>query len=106
MSTKSKSYASQISDAQVMLAGLISNKDKLEKRGITSEFILSLGASLNNAIDKNNEQEKLKADLKTATATLDSLLSQILKMMSEATKLVKLEIPKEQWIEFGIKTKR
>ena len=106
MSIKSKSYAEQISNVQVMMAGLKANQEKLEKRGITGEFILSLGSTLNSAIDKNSEQEKLKADLKSATAALDYTLSQMSKMMSEATKLVKLEMPQEQWKEFGIQAKR
>ena len=104
--SKSKSYAVQISNAQVMLSGLKANQEKLEKRGITDEFVTSLGSVLNNAIDKNNEQEKLKADLKSSTASLDAFLSQMAKLMSEANKLVKLEMPQEQWKEFGIQAKR
>ncbi len=106
MSTKSKSYAEQISNAQVMVAALKSNQVNLEKRGITNEFVSSLEKVLNDAIAKNNEQEKLKADLKAATAALDVMLAQIIKMMSEASTVVKLGIPREQWKEFGIKAKR
>jgi hypothetical protein len=106
MSAKSKSYAVQISNAQVMLAGIKANLGLLEKRGITDEFASSLEGLLNDSIAKNNEQEKLKADLKSATAALDVLLTQMLKSMSEATTVVKMEIPKEQWKEFGITAKR
>jgi hypothetical protein len=106
MSTKSKSYAVQISDAQTMSAGLKANLEALKKRGVTKKFIASLDTTLNSAIAKNNEQEKLKADLKASTAAVETLLAELNKMMSEATKVVKLDTPKEQWKEFGIVAKR
>ena len=106
MSAKSKSYAVQISNAQVMSAGLKANLEALKKRGLSDEFIVTLDKTLTGAIEKNNEQEKLKADLKTATAALEALLTELSKTMSEATKVVKLDIPKEQWKEFGIVAKR
>jgi seryl-tRNA synthetase len=96
MSTKSKSFATQINDAQVMYAGLKSNIETLKKRGINDEFITSLDHILSNAIQQNNEQERLKAQLKIATATLDTSLSDLNNLMTEAVKVVKLDIPKEQ----------
>jgi hypothetical protein len=106
MSTKSKSYAQQIDSAQVMLAGLKANQATLEKWGITVEFVTGLETTLNNAIAKNNEQEKLKADLKAATAALNEFLAEMKKAVSEAATVVKLEMPKEQWKEFGVAAKR
>jgi cell fate (sporulation/competence/biofilm development) regulator YlbF (YheA/YmcA/DUF963 family) len=106
MSAKSKSYATQISDAQVMYAGLKSHIETLRKRGITDEFITSLNRTLSDVIEKNNEQEKLKANLKTATAALEALMTDLNGIMTEAVKVVKLDTPKEQWKEFGITSKR
>jgi len=106
MANKSKSYAKQIDDAQVMLAGLKSNIDALAKRGMTAEFVANLETGTANAIAQNNAQEKLKADLKMATASLDATLATIQKAMSEATKVVKLELPQPQWKEFGIHAKK
>jgi len=103
---RTKSYAEQISNAQVMLSGLNKNLETLGRRGMTEEFITSLEKNLNNAIAKNNEQEKLKADLKTATAALEKTLTAIAASMSEASKVVKLEIPQGQWKEFGMIAKR
>ena len=106
MRVQSKSYAEQINNAQVMTAGLKANSSVLEKRGATAEFITGLETTLNSAISKNNEQEKLKADLKASTAALDKLLVDLKKMMGEAVTVVKLEMPQEQWKEFGIQAKR
>jgi hypothetical protein len=106
MSSKSKSYAAQVSNAQVMATALKSNMDKLQKRGMSEEFVASLDRSLNNILVQNSGQEKLKADLKSTTAVLHALLQQLNQMMREATKMVKLEIPQTQWKEFGITDKR
>ena len=106
MSTKSKAYAEQISDAQVMKAGLTANLNELQQRGITPQFIDTLDKHITNSIAQNNVQEKLKADLKAATAALENMLKELNTTMSEATKVVKLQIPQEQWKEFGIKAKR
>jgi SOS response regulatory protein OraA/RecX len=106
MSTKSKAYAEQISDAQVMKSGLKAHLDELQQRGISPQFIDTLEESINSSIEQNNAQEKLKADLKAATATLETLLKKLDASMSEATKVVKLQMPQEQWKEFGIKAKR
>ncbi|MDR1678162.1 MAG: hypothetical protein LBR81_00055 [Prevotellaceae bacterium] len=103
---KPKSYAELISDAQVMATGLKTHLDELKKRGMTEEFITALEATLNNAIAKNNEQEKLKADLKVATVALDSMLTDMSASMTEAVNVVKLTLPQPQWIEFGITAKR
>jgi hypothetical protein len=104
--SKSKSYAQQIDNVQVMLAGLKANTSALEKRGITAEFITGLETTLNNTIAKNNEQEKFKADLKASTVALNGLLTRLKNSMSEATTVIKLEIPQPQWKEFGIKARR
>jgi hypothetical protein len=104
--SQKKSYAERISEAQVMVSGLDKNLETLGKRGMTAEFISALKSSVNDAIARNNEQEKLKADLKTATAALDKTLSDIAVSISEAKKVVKLATHKEQWKEFGIAAKR
>ncbi|MDR2145815.1 MAG: hypothetical protein LBE91_05075 [Tannerella sp.] len=106
MSAKSKSFATQINNAQVMSAGLKANLEALEKRGINEEFIAVLDANLNSIIERNNAQERLKAELKTSTAALEALLTDLNKTMTEAVKVVKLGAPQEQWKEFGITAKR
>ena len=106
MSTKSKAYAEQISDAQVMKAGLAAHLDELQQRGISPQFIDTLDEQTNKAIEQNNVQEKLKADLKAATAALETMLKGLNASMSEATKVVKLQMPQQQWKEFGIKAKK
>jgi flagellar capping protein FliD len=54
----------------------------------------------------NDEQEKLKADLKSKTDALNTKMEELTKKYSEAKKVVKLEFPQTQWMEFGISDKR
>ena len=101
-----KSFAEKINNANVMFAALNAHIDQLSQRGMNAKFIESLGEEARKANAQNVVQEKLKADLKSATATLNSTITKIDLAMSEAKKVVKLAIPKEQWLEFGITAKR
>lgn len=102
----SKSIASNIQDAEMMLVGLKANTTEVEKRGVDSAFIAKLEEEVKTLKTKNAEQEKLKADLKTKTEEVNTSESKVSKTMSEAKKVVKLAIPQSQWKEFGINDKR
>ena len=101
-----KSYAEKINSAQVMLSGLSGHLNELASRGINADFIAALKTATETAIAQNSVQEKLKADLKNSTASLNATLAKVDAAVSEAAKLVKLTLPKEQWLEFGIAAKR
>lgn len=101
-----KSYAERISAAQVMSAGLSANLERMGRRGIDEDFLNTLVEGTNASIVLNNEQEKLKADLKKKTEELDQQLSVVNKQLSEARKVVKLEFPQSAWKEFGIDAKK
>jgi len=100
-----RSYAEVVSKAQVMLSGLKTH-DELARRGIDTAFITNLETKIGSSIGLNNEQEKLKADLKSKTAQLDSEISSMNALVSEAQKVVKMDIPKDQWKEFGVLVKQ
>ncbi len=101
-----KTFAETMNNAQLMASALKTNLETLKKRGMTQEFIDAFEASVSSIIAKNVEQERLKADLKTATAAIDTLLKQLDTQMKEAVKVVKLDIPQSQWKEFGIQAKK
>ena len=100
-----RSYAEVVSKGQVMLSGLKAHNE-LARRGIDAAFIANLETRVNSSIELNNEQEKLKADLKSKTAQLDSEISSMNALVAEAQKVVKMDIPKDQWKEFGVLVKR
>ena len=100
-----QTYAEKVNKVKLMLSGLTANKEKLARRGLDDSFIESLTASYESAIRLDNEQEGLKARLKEKTSELDSLMKELEKKHSESKKIVKIDIPKESWIEFGINDK-
>lgn len=101
-----KSYAETISQAQVMATGLNNQSAEVAKRGIDADFIKKLEKTRTDAINLNDEQERLKAELKSKTETLDTKMKELGAMLSEAKKIVKIAIPQSGWREFGIEDKR
>jgi hypothetical protein len=87
MSNRSYSYAEQINDTKVMLAGLKAQIECLGKRGV------------------DNDQEAMKARQKEISALLREKMKELRKRHNLAKKIVKMEIPQESWKEFGIKDK-
>lgn len=104
---KSKvSYAEMISRTQVMVTALKANAEQVAKRGIDEPFVTEMEQFRQEAKTLNDEQEKLKADLKTKTDVLNTKMEALTKKYSEAKKVVKLDFPQTQWKEFGIEDKR
>lgn len=101
-----KSYAEQISKAHVMLAGLKGNAAQVARRGLDETFLDKLETDRLTASTFNDEQEKLKADLITKTAQLESKLVELGNQVSEAQKIVKMDFDQTKWREFGIEVKR
>ena len=103
----SKTYAERINDAQVMYAGLLNNEAEAAKRGWSVDKTRQeLGGTREAVITLNDEQERLKAELKTKTAEVNAKMAQLDALMTEARKIVKLGFPQTQWREFGISDKR
>lgn len=104
MSTRS--FAQRINDAEVMHSGMVNNMETAASRGWSEEKNEHLMAIRNEAIQLNDEQEKLKAELKMKTAELNAKETQLEESMKEAKGVVKLAFPQTQWKEFGITDKR
>ena len=101
-----RSYAEVINDAKLMVSGLKSNTDRVSKRGLDKDFISKLESIMVKSQTLDNEQEDLKAKLKTKTSELDNEMMELEKLMSESKKVVKLEMPQETWQAFGITDKK
>lgn len=107
MATKAKkSFAEVIMQAQLMTTGLKNQSEAVAKRGIDADFISAMEKKREEAIALNEEQERLKAELKTKTDQLNNKLEELLSDLSESRKLVKIAIPQVGWKEFGIEDKR
>jgi predicted nuclease with TOPRIM domain len=100
------SYAEKINSAKVMLAGLKQYADRVGKRGIDADFIAGFETMQRNSMELDNQQEDLKAKLKQKTAELDDQIKALDGKLSEALKVVKLEMEKESWKAFGVQASR
>ena len=101
-----KTYAESINLTTVLVSGLKANSERVSKRGISTDFVSNLETNLNDVKNLNNEQETLKANLKSKTDSLNKKMDDMNALVDEAKKVVKLEFDKTQWKEFGIEDKR
>ena len=101
------SYAEKINNAQLMQTGMLNNETEVAKRGWSVDKTRQeLGGTREAVVALNDEQERLKAELKTKTAELDAKMAQLDALMNEAKKVVKLGFPQTQWKEFGVTDRR
>jgi uncharacterized small protein (DUF1192 family) len=100
------SYAEDIKSAEVMSAGLKNNAAQVAKSGLDEAFATGLDSKRSRVVALNNEQERLKADLKEKTETLATELAELNATVMLARKKIKLDFPKARWVEFGIDATR
>ena len=100
------SYADQINAARLLLGGLKNQGKVLAKRGLDDAFAVNFDTVLADAQKLDGEQEGLKSRLAEKTAELTAKLEEVAKASSEVKKLVKLDLPKVSWKEFGISDAR
>ena len=96
------SYADQINAGRLLLNGLKNQGKVLAKRGLDDTFTGNFDTLLADAQRLDGEQESLKARLAEKTASLTTKLEEVSKAAAEVKKLVKLDLPRESWKEFGI----
>ncbi len=101
-----QSFAETVNVAKLKSAGIRAHLDKLSSRGLDGNYATELDTQRSTVETLNNEQEALKAAQKTKTAELDAALLVLKQKNSEADKLIKLTLPQEVWVEFGITAKR
>lgn len=101
-----QSFPDVMNDSRLMIAGLKQNGEQLSRRGLDAEF-LSGYETLHDAVQTlDNEQERLKADLKSKSDELKQKLKELKGQYAEAKKIVKLDMPQTSWKEFGIQDSR
>ena len=97
-----ESYAERIKNAEVMLAGIRSHKETLAPRGINDQYIEKFEQLTQKCVNTNNIQEKAKADLMELTRQLEESLTELEKELQFCKRVVKTDISKSQWKEFGM----
>lgn len=100
------SLSQQLTNARLMAEGLKKRIDVVSKVGITETRATDIETLMNIVATLDNEQEALKAQLKSKTAELMTMQKQLQDLMSETKKLVKIAAEKPDWGTFGINDKK
>ena len=109
MTTKSTSlsFSELKTKATVLSSNMKLNVEKVSRYGIElPAFTNEMDADLLQADVLNNEQERLKSELKAKTETLNELLLKLEKNYALGKKVVKLAEPQANWVAYGITDKK
>jgi uncharacterized linocin/CFP29 family protein len=101
-----KVHLDQIEKTQQLLNGLKKNLSLLKDKGLDENFIKQLETDNNQAIILEEENEKLKAEVKIKTARVNKKIDEIKSQVKTAKTVIKENFVQERWINFGINDKR
>lgn len=96
------SFAELVRGMDRMASGIINHETETSEAGLTATKATELRTLITTMEVIENEQEKLKGDLKTKTIELNAQAAVARKKLADARKRVKLSVPQERWVEFGI----
>jgi hypothetical protein len=82
------------------------NTERIGKRRIENDFVSELETILNDVKNLSNEQETLKANLKTRTEKINKKYEAMEVIENERKKAAKLALDKTKGKEFGMDGKR
>ena len=105
MTLPKKAFGVKLDKAGLMVGGARNNQERVSRRGIDETFLSDYESTLSRVRVLNQEQEKLKADLKSKTEELENAMEKLNKGFSELKRVVKLEFPVSSWKEFGVEDK-
>ncbi|MBU0713138.1 hypothetical protein KJ762_14525 [bacterium] len=100
------SYAETVNKSKLKAGAIRSHLTDLASRGLDEAYVTTLETDITDTETKNAVQETKKAEQKVATAAVNTALSSLKAKNSEIDKLVKMTLPKETWVEFGITAKQ
>jgi hypothetical protein len=102
----SRRFNVRLGEADLLAHAMSVNQESLTPRGADEAFVTKLTEIVTDVGDLNKEQEKHKALQKEATAKLNEKLNEMDQMVSDARNYVKMTMPQERWVEFGIRATR
>jgi len=100
------SFSQKLSAARLMVSGVREFADDLKKVGFDEAKIEEIEKLFNDAQALDNEQEVLKAKLKTCTEKLNKTADSLDAALTDVKKTVKYAIPQSNWKAFGISDKK
>ena len=102
MTQRFTTSASKVEAARLMLEGLTAHKEELLNSGINAEFIQKLNQQRQKVEKAEALQERLKAEKILSTESLMRETATLMKLYKRARTIVKNDLPKGGWLEFGI----
>jgi surfactin synthase thioesterase subunit len=102
----SKVNSEQITKTQLLVAGLKKNVELVKNKGIDEQFISRLEADCKIAAAYDEENDKLKEQLRAKTRLINSKIDEIKEQVANAKKVIKKDFDQTRWLNFGISDKR
>lgn len=103
---RDRTIANQLCQTELMLAGLAAHAERLAGRGLNTAFLTAYRNAYQNCQESFNCQQALKARLMEKRAERLDFQMEMGTLYRQARKLVKIDLPKEAWREFGIEDQR
>jgi hypothetical protein len=91
---------------RLMIEGLNAHKEELVAAGISADFIQKMDQQRVAAEQAEARQERLKAEKILSTESLMAEMRKLMRFYKRARNIVKNDLPRGGWLEFGIAAKR
>jgi predicted nucleic acid-binding Zn-ribbon protein len=98
-------FSQSVSDFRTMSSGINTRIDTLSGVGITAADATTMSSYADQLDALNAEQEELKAQLKAKTDTLNATMKAAKAKNSELSKRIKIVVPQQEWLAFGVTAK-
>lgn len=99
-------FSRSVSDFRTMASGITTRLDSLSGINIIAADAAAMNTFANELDTINSQQEELKAQLKAKTDELNTKMKEAKAKHSQLSKRIKIAVPQEQWLAFGITAKR
>ncbi|HRQ40797.1 MAG TPA: hypothetical protein PLD25_23025 [Chloroflexota bacterium] len=101
-----KSFSQHVSDFRTMASGITTRLASLSGVGIVAADATAMNTFADELDALNSQQEELKAQLKAKTDELNDKMKLAKAKNSDLTKRVKIAVPQEEWVAFGVTAKK
>lgn len=99
-------FSELIEDLNVMSAAITTRQASVSGVGITAADATALAAFATDLVAFDAEQEELKAQLKAKTKAIETMMAEAKARHAKLSKLIKVAVPQEEWVAFGITAKK
>lgn len=105
--TTSMSFSDLLKKSTIICSNIKLNSEKIARYGLDlPAFTNEMNADINRVDALDEEQERLKSELKSKTEELNALKDKLAESYALAKKTVKMAEPQTNWVAYGIEDKR